>query len=269
MMATLKQLKTQVENANALGVENLTVQGVEISSEATTHDIMLKIAEIVSGGGTEYESITLENEDFQDGDTITLIGKDGNTHIIKCVYTDVDTGGKITSISYDGKEVELIYSLDELIKVGNTDILTEVEDYTLQVNSIYEKMWNDVAKAAFPNYSYESWKSSWAGFIVIYNIENSTVDCMALRGEKGANIGEFNNQFKYYTTEPRAIITNIPVNGTELKTILNTLITTTEKFSWSTSGVWYDGRLKMYINASKDQISNLERKPDSIEIIEF
>ena len=49
-MATIQQLKTQIENANALGRTNLSEKGVELPETATTYEIMSKIAEI-SGGG--------------------------------------------------------------------------------------------------------------------------------------------------------------------------------------------------------------------------
>lgn len=45
-MATIKDLKTQIENCNALGIANLANQGVEVSENATTFEIMQKIAQI-------------------------------------------------------------------------------------------------------------------------------------------------------------------------------------------------------------------------------
>lgn len=50
-MANLKELKTQIENANALGIANLTEKGVDVSAGATTYEIMSKIADVESGGG--------------------------------------------------------------------------------------------------------------------------------------------------------------------------------------------------------------------------
>ena len=51
-MATIRELKTQIENVNALGRQNLVNKGVEIPEIATTYEIMSKIAEI-SGGASE------------------------------------------------------------------------------------------------------------------------------------------------------------------------------------------------------------------------
>lgn len=51
-MATIQQLKTQIENANALGRTNLSEKGVELPETATTYEIMSKIAEISGGGAT-------------------------------------------------------------------------------------------------------------------------------------------------------------------------------------------------------------------------
>ena len=50
-MATIKEVKTQIQNANALGRQNLTEKGVTIPENATSYEIMKSIAD-VSGGGS-------------------------------------------------------------------------------------------------------------------------------------------------------------------------------------------------------------------------
>lgn len=50
-MATVQQLKTQIENANALGRTNLANKGVELPETATTYEIMQGIAEVANGSG--------------------------------------------------------------------------------------------------------------------------------------------------------------------------------------------------------------------------
>ena len=109
-MATIQELKTKIENANALGRTNLAEKGVKLSETATTYDIMSKIAE-VSGGGTEYTSIVYNTDN-----TVTLTDKDGVVHTMSCIYGD----GKLIGVTYDGKAVELTYNGDALVKVGNT-----------------------------------------------------------------------------------------------------------------------------------------------------
>lgn len=114
---TFKELKEQIENANALGVANLAEKGIMVNDNATTYEIMDKIADIVGNGGVEYESIVY-NED----DSITLNDKDGIVHTIECEYIN----GKLTSVKYDGKVVKLTYEGDLLTKVGKTAVdLTE------------------------------------------------------------------------------------------------------------------------------------------------
>jgi hypothetical protein len=112
-MATIKEVKKKIENANALGRQNLTEKGVTISETATTYDIMTAIAEIVSGGGANYESIV-----YNDDDTITLTDKDGVEHTMSCTYED----GKLIGVTYDGKAVNLTYDGDVLVKVGKTAV---------------------------------------------------------------------------------------------------------------------------------------------------
>lgn len=118
-MATIKEVKEQIQNANALGRANLTEKGVEISENATTFDIMTAIAEISgSGGGDVIIGADYTNIVYNEDNTITLTDKDGVIHTMECEYTD----GKLTSVKYDGKKVELTYDGDVLVKVGKTEI---------------------------------------------------------------------------------------------------------------------------------------------------
>ncbi len=93
-------------------------------------DMPQAILDIVSGGGTNYESIVY-NED----NTITLTDKDGVIHTMECEYTD----GKLTSVKYDGKAVELTYDGDVLIKVGKTAVnVNPKQEFSLEVTSTFE-----------------------------------------------------------------------------------------------------------------------------------
>ena len=112
-MATIQEIKTKLLNANKLGRTNLAEKGVELPETATTYEIMSKIAEIVSGGGTEYTSIV-----YNADNTITLTDKDGVIHTMSCTYED----GKLISATYDGKAVDLTYNGDALVKVGKTAV---------------------------------------------------------------------------------------------------------------------------------------------------
>lgn len=44
---TIQQLKTQIENANALGIANLAKKGITVPKNATTYEIMQKILDII------------------------------------------------------------------------------------------------------------------------------------------------------------------------------------------------------------------------------
>ena len=119
-MASIQELKKQIEDANAVGRQNLTDKGVEINADATTYEIMTAIAEISGGGGTEYTNI-----EFKEDNTIELTDTNGNVHTMECEYTD----GKLTSVKYDGNSVALRYDGDALIGVGDTVVdLSGVED---------------------------------------------------------------------------------------------------------------------------------------------
>lgn len=68
-MATLQELKNQIDAANELGVTNITKKGGTISSDATTAEIMAEIDNLPSGGGS---APTVVNEITWDGDTTGL-----------------------------------------------------------------------------------------------------------------------------------------------------------------------------------------------------
>jgi hypothetical protein len=52
-VATINQVKTQIENANALGVANLKKKGVTIPENASTYEIMRNIANVSVGDGIQ------------------------------------------------------------------------------------------------------------------------------------------------------------------------------------------------------------------------
>lgn len=74
-MATIRELKTQIKNANALGRTNLSLKGVELPETATTYEIMNKIAEINGGGGVEIPAKEEQEK------TITIT-ENGTTEIL-------------------------------------------------------------------------------------------------------------------------------------------------------------------------------------------
>lgn len=74
-MATIRELKTQIENANALGRTNLSEKGVKLPETATTYEIMSKIAEISGGGGVEIPAKEEQEK------TITIT-ENGTTEIL-------------------------------------------------------------------------------------------------------------------------------------------------------------------------------------------
>lgn len=111
-MATIAEVKTKIESANALGIANLTEKGVEIGANATTYEIMKNIAEVAGGGG-QYKSVTYNGDN-----TVALVDKQGVYHVIECEYTN----NKLTGVTYDGSPIELTYDGTTLVKIGRTDV---------------------------------------------------------------------------------------------------------------------------------------------------
>ena len=120
-MATIQELKRQIENVNAIGIKNLADKGVSFAGfSPTTYEIMQGIADIIrdggddSGGGVQYTSIM-----FNDDDTIFLIDSEGNNHTMSYAYED----DKLKTITYDGVDVPVEYVEELLSKVGSTNII--------------------------------------------------------------------------------------------------------------------------------------------------
>jgi hypothetical protein len=257
-MASLKELKAQIEDANALGVANLTDKGVDVPATATTYDIMSAIAEIVSGGGASYTSII-----FEEDDKITLIDKDGTEHTMEWEYTD----GKITTLKYDGKAIPLTYDVDELIKIGITDIVKRVEDYGVQVEAVYEKILADDAGTYFR--TVDDLRASYPELIIFYNTETSKTCCLIDYTQGQGNIGAFDYTGKFTSVSPAFAISGVYSNGSTLKDILNSIITSENKFTFYSSTVTASGYTRMYINCESDRINYIDRKPSDLAIIEF
>lgn len=130
-MATIKDVKTQIENANALGVANLNEKGVIIPNTSTTYEIMQSIAKISGGGGDIVIGADCTNIVYNNDDTITLTDKDGTTHTLVCTYES----GKLVGVTYDGRKIDLLYDSAWLDKVGKTDVdLEKIPslDYTVK-----------------------------------------------------------------------------------------------------------------------------------------
>lgn len=81
-MANLKELKTQIENVNAFGIENLKQKGITLSETATTYDIMKAILLIQGSGDTSIENtaklLSSDNYVLTDFSGLYLIPKESD-----------------------------------------------------------------------------------------------------------------------------------------------------------------------------------------------
>lgn len=68
--------------------------------------------------GGEGESIQYTDVICNDDDTVTLIDTNGIEHTITCVYEN----NRLTSMTYDGKEVVTVYDFGKLVAVGETEV---------------------------------------------------------------------------------------------------------------------------------------------------
>jgi hypothetical protein len=121
-MATIKEVKEQIEAANALGEQKLLEKGVVPLQRPgvtgvkplTTYDIMESIGFIQTGGSVQYTDIV-----YNADNTITLTDKDRVEHTMECTYSE---DGKLMGVTYDGKAIELTYDEDMLVEIGKAAV---------------------------------------------------------------------------------------------------------------------------------------------------
>ena len=148
-MATIQQLKTQIQNANTLGRTNLSEKGVELPETATTYEIMQGIGNISSGGGGASEgnykevfnalynaslmNSDIERIDFYIGNPFTSHnGFFRGTSKLKYVKGVNTSSSKDIRLMFSGSAIETIEEPLDISNVTNTtntfacDNLTEI-----------------------------------------------------------------------------------------------------------------------------------------------
>ena len=78
-MASIQEIKNQIQTANAIGRENLAKKGVEIAENATTAEIMKGIKNIVAGGASGNSSLCTHDT--------SIMYKPAPRHLISYIIT--------------------------------------------------------------------------------------------------------------------------------------------------------------------------------------
>ena len=153
-MATLLELKTQIENANNIGKVNLALKGVLIDENATTYEIMQDIAKIEGGGiggtvppkyeGTEEIETLIDNSGVLESTegTITdkveqLIEKANKVDVVP--YIKTARGLFAYAQSFSSKAVvDLANATDvyQAFSYWNTGTIPIVEELTVKAPNI-------------------------------------------------------------------------------------------------------------------------------------
>ena len=129
-------MKTQIENANALGRQNLADKGVALPETATTYEIMQGIGNISSGGGASegnYKEVfntlysaslinsTVARIDFYIGNPFgNHIGFLRNTRNLKYVKGINTSASTDIRLMFSGSAIETIEEPLDISKVTNT-----------------------------------------------------------------------------------------------------------------------------------------------------
>lgn len=132
-MATIQELKTQIENANALGRTNLSEKGVELPETATTYEIMQGIGDVSSGGGGNYAEVfnslynaSLMNSDIERIDFYIanpFTGHNGffrGTKKLKYLKGVNTSRSKDIRLMFSGSSIEIIEEPLDISQVTNT-----------------------------------------------------------------------------------------------------------------------------------------------------
>ena len=128
----IKSLKTQVENVNAFGRQNLNAKGVATNGDETTYQIMSKIADILSESGDN--SIVYSNIVYNEDGTVTLTETNGTVHTMTCEYD----GDKLVGLKYDNEVINLTYKDDVLVGIGGTEVDVSNAPYDTRLKDIIE-----------------------------------------------------------------------------------------------------------------------------------
>ena len=143
-MVSLRDLKVQIENANALGRQNLSDKGVVVAENATTREIMNAIAEVPSGGGTEELETLIDESGVLDSTEGTatekveqLVGKANDIKAFEGVPT-ARALFKSTKTFPSKATVNLSYATDvyQAFSYWNTEPIPIVENLIVNAPSI-------------------------------------------------------------------------------------------------------------------------------------
>ena len=152
-MANLKKIKEQVENANTLGITNLTEKGVTIAEDATTYEIMKGIEDVSRGsdytlpiggdelGGVKNGGNVVINED---GTMTAPESEVTNEQVSSAVSEYLEANpDKVTTVQ-DGSITQEKFSDELVTKLGlePNHHLTEVK-LTLRMGK-YNNFWDGV-----------------------------------------------------------------------------------------------------------------------------
>ena len=133
-MATIQDLKTQIENVNALGRANLAEKGVTVEETATTYEIMQGIGNISSGASegnykeafnalynASLRNATIERIDFYIANPFTTHnGFFRGTSKLKYVKGVNMSNSKNMGLMFSGSAIEIIEEPLDISQVTNT-----------------------------------------------------------------------------------------------------------------------------------------------------
>lgn len=138
-MATIREIKQKIENANALGVANLTEKGVEISEDATTYEIMQNIAQISTGEADTFYNDFWDN--YQENGNKTdysyaFNGKGWNNVSFNPKYNIVPTKSNTGMFSANGFSGSLIELFEKQGIILDTSSSTGFQNMFLSATAI-------------------------------------------------------------------------------------------------------------------------------------
>lgn len=211
-MATVQELKTLIENANALGRQKLCEKGVEVSETETTYGIMKKIGEILSvivdntvtftADGTPYEITSVKAGNAVNAPATVPTSENGTFKEWQ------DAEGNRISFPYtpEAEETELValfLTVRDSISVTYKDTLIATG---VRASTYYGKVFKSYDGLAVCGYT-----KNTDGISGYYYLVSETEN-----GCKATNLGyvgtvEYNGKIYHYSKN--SILANINYNG--------------------------------------------------------
>lgn len=186
-------LKTQIENANALGRENLNAKGVSTDGTETTYEIMSKIADVSGGDNSLDHTVTF----MVDGEPYEIVSVKNGNSVNAPTTKPTSESGNVVKWLLDNQEVSFPYTpLNEVM------IMAQFLKYHDEISATTKGVF---LNSAYGTKSNDGWcilgyvdSSNYQGWKRIYCLSDTEKGCATSKFTGSASTISYNGKTYYY-----------------------------------------------------------------------